>query len=1056
MLAGRATQLERLRRGLEEAQQGRATAFALVGEPGIGKTRLATELSQLARARGVRACWGRAWEAGGAPALWPWRQLLEAAGARAPLDALEAAGGSREFPVSDPEQARFAQFRAVLQSLEQAIDQGPLLCVLDDLHAADLASIELATFVLRSLGDRRLCLVCTWRDREANQPQLRDAIARLAREAEVLALGRLSADESAELVREAMGERAADAAGTLYRATAGNPLFLVETLRSLPRGPSGELTIEPLPVADGISAVVRQRAARLDARQRELLGVASALGREGELELWAEAVELRLPALERELEPLFLTGLVSRTAPGAFAFSHALVRDAIYQELLPAAQQRLHQQLAAVLDARVRAGERQRIEPRAHHALLAGSLPAEQVAAWALEAAALLRSRTAWEAAVALLDRALAVVEAPAARAELALARGWALGDAGQGEAMRESFRAVAQKARAQGDAVLFARAVLGLGSHYLFGDPQAELLALIDEALAALGDAHPSLHARLTARKAAAITPAIESGPALALAREAVREVGATEDLRARLEVAVAAGSAMGEFAPADERVPVNAELVRLARELGEPVLELRGVSRLYTDHLELGDVARAEAFLLERARLVQALQLARFDVSTPLFSSMRAMGVGDFAACEAAIAEVRRRAEGSRDFGLQRQLAMHQLWLGLLRDDAEALAAVLPEALRTTASIPGFTTMISAAVHAQRGDLASARAELGTAGERLEWLHSTGALTTIAQVALAVGSAPHLRAAYELLSPRAHLNAIWGLIGLVFGPPVAMTLGQLAAALGEKKAAAAHFEAAHARARASRAPAHAAWVSFHHGCALLEALGDPAGGRRQLEAARALAAGLKMPGLERRAAAALEGAPASPPPARPAPAPAVAAELTIEPQGADWCVRRGGKQVLVPNLKGMPMLAQLVAHPHREFPALELVGEGEGVADGGDSGELLDDEAKAAYRARVRELGEVLEEAEELGQVDRADDARAELEALRRELSRAVDLRGRDRRAQGGTERARIAARRRLRDAIARIAQADSELGQLLDGAIRTGTYCSYAPNRRSPPGE
>ena len=61
----------------------------------------------------------------------------------------------------------FAQFRGVLRSLEQVLAQGPLLCVLDDLHAADLASIELATFVIRSLRTQRLCLLCTWRDREA-------------------------------------------------------------------------------------------------------------------------------------------------------------------------------------------------------------------------------------------------------------------------------------------------------------------------------------------------------------------------------------------------------------------------------------------------------------------------------------------------------------------------------------------------------------------------------------------------------------------------------------------------------------------------------------------------------------------------------------------------------------------------------------------------------------------------------------------------------------------------------------------------------------------------
>jgi AAA ATPase domain len=1048
VFAGRSTQLERLTRGLEGAEQGRAAAFALIGEPGIGKTRLATELSNRAQQRGLRVCWGRAWEAGGAPSLWPWRQLLEAAGA--PLEAFEPAVGAREFAVADPEQARFAQFRAVLQALEQALEQGPLLCVLDDLHAADLASIDLAAFVLRSLRTRKLCLVCTWRDREANQPHLREAIARLGREVEALALERLSADDCAAMVREAMGVRGDASAGPLYRATSGNPLFLVETLRSLSLDPGGALTLEQLPVAEGISAVVRQRAAKLDERQRALLGAAAVIGREGELELWAEAFELRLPLLERELPPLFATGLLARAGPKSFTFSHALVRDAVEQALEPDQRDALHHRLALALDARVAAGERHRVEPRAHHALLTTSLAQPQVSTWTLEAVAQLRSRTAWEAAVALVDRALALVQEPLARVELALARGWALGDGGQTDAMKQCFRGAAEQARTLGDPALFTRAVLGLGSYYLFGTLQNELIALLDEAADLLGDTQPSLHARLMARKAAAMTPPAEGGPPLELARAAVREAARGGDARTQLEVAVAAGSALGEFAPADQRVPVNTELVRLARDLEEPVLELRGVSRLFTDHLELGELARADAWLLERQRLVTELQLARFDAQTPIFRSMRAMGAGDFETCDAALSEVR-----ADDFALQRVLAMHRFWLGLYRDDSAAIEAVLPEVLRTTASIPGFNTNISAAAKAQRGDLDAARAELGSISPKLEWLHATMSLSTVAYSALALDSEPHLRATFELLQPRAHLNSVWGLVGLVFGPPVSMTLGSLAAALGRPDDAKRYFAQAHARVAATQARAHGVWVHYRHGVALLGPLKEPAEGRRQLEAARTEAEAVNMPGLARRAAEALQALQAlqaaAPPALKPAPLPSADDALTIVQQGADWCVRRGAKQVLVPNMKGMPMLAELVAHPHREIGALELIGEGEGAADAGDSGALLDEQAKAAYRARARELAEELEEATELGQVDRADDARDELELLRRELSRAVDVKGRDRRGNSSAERARIAARRRLRDAIARIGQADAELGQQLEGAVRTGAYCAYAPNAR-----
>src|SRR5262249_2778777 len=155
--------------------------------------------------------------------------------------------------------------------------------------------------------------------------------------------------------------------------------------------------------------------------------------------------------------------------------------------------------------------------------------------------------------------------------------------------------------------------------------------------------------------------------------------------------------------------------------------------------------------------------------------------------------------------------------------------------------------------------------------------------------QIAVLVRSEAHLRTAFELLQPRAHLNSVWGLIALTFGPPVSMTLGALAAALGEPQSAVRQFfEAAAERAAGTRAPVHAAWVSFHYGQALLGPLKNPHEGRRKLETAREQATALKLGGLVERVTRALEGqtAPAKVPPST---------EISLELQGADWCVRCG-----------------------------------------------------------------------------------------------------------------------------------------------------------------
>jgi hypothetical protein len=144
---------------------------------------------------------------------------------------------------------------------------------------------------------------------------------------------------------------------------------------------------------------------------------------------------------------------------------------------------------------------------------------------------------------------------------------------------------------------------------------------------------------------------------------------------------------------------------------------------------------------------------------------------------------------------------------------------------------------------------------------------------------------------------------------------------------------------------------------------------------------------------------------------------------------------------------------LARLIAEPSREIHVLELVGGGaaadvDGAADAGDAGELLDDEARDQYRRRLEDLREGLAEAESFGDAARAARARAEIEALAGELSRAVGLGGRARRAGGAAERARSAVQRRIKNALQRIGEADAGLESRLSKAVRTGNYCVFRP--------
>jgi hypothetical protein len=144
------------------------------------------------------------------------------------------------------------------------------------------------------------------------------------------------------------------------------------------------------------------------------------------------------------------------------------------------------------------------------------------------------------------------------------------------------------------------------------------------------------------------------------------------------------------------------------------------------------------------------------------------------------------------------------------------------------------------------------------------------------------------------------------------------------------------------------------------------------------------------------------------------------------------------------------MEMIARLLEQPQVEVHVLDLVHPDGGRAqvDEGDAGELLDAEARAAYEARSRELGEELREAEAFNDLARTERLRAELDALAGELSRAFGLSGRSRRAGKAAERARVNVRKRIRHAFGAIAAVDPELGRYLEATIETGLYCRFQP--------
>jgi predicted ATPase len=171
----------------------------------------------------------------------------------------------------------------------------------------------------------------------------------------------------------------------------------------------------------------------------------------------------------------------------------------------------------------------------------------------------------------------------------------------------------------------------------------------------------------------------------------------------------------------------------------------------------------------------------------------------------------------------------------------------------------------------------------------------------------------------------------------------------------------------------------------------------------------------------------------------------------FTLTCEGELWSARLGDAIVRLKDSRGVQMLAQLVERPGEEMHAIALSGgksDAGRTAPAGDSGDVLDREAIAAYRERLVEVEEELREAESWNDPARIESARSEAEFLRAELSRAVGLGGRSRKSGADVERARVNCQRRIRDAIKRVAEQDATIGKHLLRAVRTGTFCVYDP--------
>ncbi len=969
--------------------------------------------------------------------------------------------GLTEQAPSEAQSARFLLFDAIARFIRARAARRPLLLVLDDLHVADEPSLRLLEFVARGLRGANVMIVGIHRDADpalgAEKSQL---IANIAREAERLVLKRLRADEVARLIEVSSG--AAPAPGVveaIVRVTEGTPLFVNEVVTLVStRGLQAVSAPGPVVVPDGLGPAIRSHIARISDGARTALRAAAVLGREFGaplLEALLRADGAASTELVAELDEAARAGLVTHlhVEPPRFRFSHILVRETIYGDLGAAARERLHAKAArALLDSAADRNQDGRgFAELAHHFLRAGESVREEASRFSRLAGEHALSIHAHEQAATHFREALDAlrpdgVEARRTRAELLLALADAHQRGGDRESANRASEQAAESAHAIGDWDLFTRAVLLRGRELTFGLVDPTLVRLLETALAESAGHEPSVRARLMARLAAARQPAPDPEEPLALAREAIALARKTKDRRALAAVLRDARAAHLPMDNLEQRTALDLETLALAYETGDLLAALHAQRRLAADRLEEGQLAAAVAHSEQCARIAEDMREPHRHWWSVAGRLIHAILTGAFAEADSLLAELERDTALSPDPSARDYVAIQKLtlaWTARRDDELARLAEIMARqvARQPTPNLNFFWNV----VRYRMGDVEDVKR--AWSGLRRSYAHPRfWGQHVMAEMAVQVGDLAFAAELYDRLLPWADRFVA----NLSFEGSYARTLGIVAHALDRMDAARRHFEAAIALEENLGARPWVAHTLVAYARALFTTANDR--DRRKatelMERAGAIAGELGMPGILAMLPAAGQTPPDAAQVRRDAPTDLSDA---FKLEGDYWTVTFRDERVRLKDNKGMQLVAYLVQHPDREFHVLHLVG----VADKQTGSAVLvenptpnapDASARAAYKRRLDDLREELEEAESRGDIGRAERARAEMEVLSDEIGRGLGLGGRERASGGSIERARVNIQRRISDALAKIGAASPALGRHLSAAIRTGTYCSY----------
>jgi class 3 adenylate cyclase/tetratricopeptide (TPR) repeat protein len=872
---GREAERANVRRLLDQAVRGQGTLVMIGGEPGVGKTRLAEELLLEARQRGVLAWTGHCYDMEGTLSYAPFVEILETAARVVPAAALRDAlsdsapevakllpGLRRLFPdipaplELPPEQERRYLFNCVLEFLQRAAQRQPLVLTLEDLHWGDDSTLLLLQHITQRLHEMSVLILGTYRDVELDVAHpLAVALGELTRQrlAHRLALKRLPEAGVEAMLRALSGqEPPTPLVQEVYRETEGNPFFVEEVFQYLAEEGKlfdeqgrwrANLRIGELEVPRSVRLLIGQRLDRLNEECHRALTAAAVVGRSFSFELLealgdpsaSSGQGVEADALLDAIDEAERAHLITSAPDGpeaCFTFVHELIRQTLVSGLSPPRRQRLHLRVAEAMERLYLPAGRHGAHALEEHQ--AGAAADRQKTAHYLALAGeRAMTATAYEEAAAHYERAieaLAMTGRPeeAERCQLSLALGEAYRRAGELLSAREAFLRAADMARSLDAAESLAQAALGVGGRVLIPvEEDLAQVALLEDALYALGQGDSELRARVLARLSLALHPSGQWEREASLSREAVeiaRRVGSPYSLLEALHARLFAlwGPERGPET-VYARLPLATEATEIVEEAGMAAateMALVGHGWRGMNYLELGDVSAADAGIKEFARIAEELRQPLYLWWRACVLAMRAIMDGRFEEGERLAQEaltvgqaVHTRADLNSPlvaFGAQLfELRWHQ---GRLAELETALKGYLEQ----YPDIPVWRA-VSALLHSEADRPEKVRdefeqlaiADFADLPRDVVWLICVALLS---EVCAYLGDAARSAKLYDLLLPYAGRTVVAGNPVILCRGSVSRNLGLLAATMRRWDEAQQHFQDALEMNTRMRAPP---WVA-------------------------------------------------------------------------------------------------------------------------------------------------------------------------------------------------------------------------------------------------